>query len=70
MEQWLTDLLNQFPDTGNYAQRRRQVILARWPDAAVRAAEQDARNGKPQALALYDAEVAAIKNSIPKGGLS
>jgi hypothetical protein len=66
MEQWLTDLLAQFPDDGNWAKRRRQIILARWTDGAVRAAEQDARNGKPEALALYDSEVAAIKAAVPK----
>ncbi|MBI5121347.1 MAG: hypothetical protein HZA67_10100 [Rhodospirillales bacterium] len=66
MEQWLIDLLAQYPDDGNWAKRRRMIILSRWPDGSVRAAEQDARNGKPEALDLYDAEVAAIKLAIPK----
>jgi hypothetical protein len=66
MEQWLIDLLNLYPDDGNWSKRRRMIILARWPDGAVRAAEQDARNARPQELARYDAEVVAIKAAIPK----
>ena len=67
MDQWLIDLMTQFPDDGNWAKRRRMIILARWPDVSVRAAEQDNRNGKPEDLARYDLEVAAIKAAIPKG---
>lgn len=63
---WLADLLAEYPETGNYAQRRRQMILARWPDTAVRAAEQDARGGDATARDRYDAEVAAIKAAVPK----
>ncbi len=66
MEQWLIDMLWNYPEDGNWAKRRRMIIMARWPDGAVRAAEQDARNGKPEDLARYDAEVAAIKSAIPK----
>ncbi|EPY03480.1 hypothetical protein K678_00175 [Magnetospirillum fulvum MGU-K5] len=66
MVQWLTDLLVQIPDDGNWAGRRRQIILARWPDTAVRAAEQDARQGRLGDLARYDAEVEMIKSAIPK----
>ncbi len=66
MDQWLVDLLALYPDDGNWARRRRMIILARWPDGAVRAAEQDSRNGKPEDLARYDTEVAAIKAAIPK----
>lgn len=66
MEQWLKSLLDKFPDDGNWSSRRRQVILDRWPAPLVRAAEQDARQGKPDDLARYDAEVAAIKAAIPK----
>lgn len=68
MDQWLVDLLDEYPDDGNWAKRRRMMILHRWPDASVRAAEQDARQGKPDALELYDAEVAAIKAAVPKVG--
>lgn len=49
-----------------WAVKRRTAILYFWPDADVRAAEQDARNGKPEALAAYDADVAAIKLMVPK----
>jgi len=66
MDQWLIDLLEEHPDTGNYAQRRRMMILHRWPDHAVRAAEQDARGGDTTSLARYDAEVATIKAAVPK----
>jgi hypothetical protein len=63
---WIADLLALYPDDGNWAKRRRQMILHRWPDGAVRAAEQDARLGKPDDLDRYDAEVAAIKAAVPK----
>lgn len=66
MEQWLIDLLAILPADVPWSARRRMTILQRWPDEAVRAAEQDARCGKPDALARYDAEVASIKTAIPK----
>lgn len=66
MEQWLIDLLVAVPADAPWPARRRMAITQRWPDHAVRAAEQDARNGKPEGLARYDAEVAAIKVAIPK----
>ena len=65
MVQWLIDLLVQFPDDGNWQKRRRQIILARWPEPMVRGAEQDQRNGKSESLGRYDSEVAAIKRAIP-----
>lgn len=68
MEPWLETLLTDYPDDGNWSARRRMIILARWPDTLVRAAEQDARSGRPEALARYDSEVAAIKAAIPKEG--
>lgn len=68
MEQWLIDLLAGLPADSHWTTRRRMAILARWPDSAVRAAEQDSRLGKPEDLARYDAEVAAIKAAIPKEG--
>ncbi len=68
MEQWLCDLLSLYPDTGNWKARRRKVILHRWSDAMVRAAEQDARLGDGSALSRYDGEVAAIKAAIPSAG--
>jgi len=64
--EWLNALLALYPDDGNWAKRRRQMILHRWPGAAVRAAEQDARLGKPDDLARYDAEIQAIKDAVPK----
>jgi len=66
MDPWLSELLALYLDDGNWERRRRQIITHRWPDAAVRAAEQDARLGRTEALALYDAEVEAIKAAIPK----
>jgi len=66
MPAWLLQLLEDCPDTGNYAQRRRMMILHRWPNHAVRAAEQDARAGDSTALDQYDADVAAIKAAVPK----
>lgn len=66
MDQWLIDLLSNLPVDAPWTARRRLAIIQRWPDDAVRAAEQDARNGKPESLARYDAEVAAIKAVIPK----
>jgi len=67
MEQWLSDLMALAPADLGWEARRRWMILVRWPDPAVRAAEQDARQGKPDMLALYDAEVAAIKAAVAKG---
>lgn len=64
---WLQNLLDLCPADLGWEARRRWLILARWPDASVRAAEQDARRGKPEALAQYDAEVDAIKMAVPKG---
>lgn len=66
MDQWITDLVVAQPTGLHWSTLRRMTILARWPDAMVRAAEQDARLGKPAELARYDAEVAAIKLAIPK----
>lgn len=66
MEQWLSDLLASCDPAWSWVFTRRHCITARWPDSAVRAAEQDARNGLPADLDRYDAEVAAIKAAIPK----
>ncbi|MGE5515317.1 MAG: hypothetical protein ACM31D_05795 [Bacteroidota bacterium] len=66
MDSWLRDALALCPPDLGWEARRRWLILGRWPSAAVRAAEQDARQGRPEALALYDAEVAAIKAAVPK----
>lgn len=66
MEQWLSDLLPLCPPELNWEARRRWLILARWPDSAVRAAEQDARLGMTEALNRYDAEVVVIKAAVPK----
>lgn len=66
MPDWLAQLMDLCPPALAWEPRRRWLILQRWPDAAVRAAEQDARLGKPEALALYDSEVSAIKAAIPK----
>lgn len=72
MDQWLSDLLAaaaaSHSDWGNmaYSTQRRILFLRRWPEGSLRAAEQDARLGKPDDLARYDAEIAAIKIAIPK----
>ncbi len=64
--EWLDALLAEYPDDGNWAKRRRQIIVARWPDTALRAAEQGARQGKTADIDRYDAEVDAIKAAVPK----
>lgn len=76
MEQWLNDLLSWVdselmsqgvdPNDVTYSTKRRMGILRRWPDHAVRAAEQDARLGDVAALNRYDEDVAAIKAALPK----
>lgn len=66
MPEWLPNLLSLCPADLGWEAKRRWLILQRWPDASVRAAEQDARQDKPDALAQYDAEVAAIKAAVPK----
>lgn len=65
-EQQVADYVALLPADSSWAAKRRQAILHFWPDSDVRAAEQDARNGKPEALASYDADVATIKVAIPK----
>jgi hypothetical protein len=66
MEEWLVDLMALCPKDIGWEAKRRWLILSRWPDAAVRAAEQDARLGNPSALEQYDLEVAVIKSAVPK----
>lgn len=66
MDQWLIDLMALCPPDLGWEAKRRWLITQRWPAHAVRAAEQDARSAKPEALASYDAETAAIKAAVPK----
>lgn len=76
MEQWLTDLIAEVdadlarlgsdPAEVAYSTKRRMAILRRWPDTAVRAAEQDKRRGDDTEALRYDDEVRQIKAAIPK----
>lgn len=68
MEKWIADLMSHpgYPAGNSWESRRRWLIITRWPDASVRAAEQDARLGKTDALTQYDSEVALIKIAVPK----
>lgn len=67
MELWIENLLKLYTtDDMSWEAKRRIVINQRWNNASVRAAEQDARNGKPEALQQYVIEVLLIKEAIPK----
>lgn len=54
------------PAEAAYSTKRRMAILRRWPDTAVRAAEQDKRRGDDTEALRYDDEVRQIKAAIPK----
>lgn len=68
MEEWISELMKHpgFPLDSGWEAKRRWMFMNRWPDSAVRAAEQDARMGNTESLNRYDSEIAAIKEAITK----